>query len=810
MPVSGPLPYMIAPQKKSTSTDYLSALFALALATFVIGLLYFGREILIPLALATLLTFLLSPLVSHLERRVGRAGATTVVVTFIFLILAGVGWTVTRQFVDLASKLPDYQSNIVLKLRSVHVPNNPRLKRFADMLEDLKANFSAAPITAPSSARPAGDGTKTATPRPPQAAVPVTVVDSSANSPISRVQWITVPLLNLIVNFGVVIVLIIFMLLHRKDLRTRLIRLMGQGNISETTKALDEAGLRVARYLRMQLLINFTFGLAIGCGLSLIGVPNASLWGAFAAVLRFVPYVGMWVAATFPIVLSLAVTPEWKTPLLTLALFAVLELTSSNLIEPFLYRSSTGVSSMALIFAAIFWTWLWGPVGLLLATPITVCVVVMGRHVPRLAFLSVMFGDEEALTPAEECYHRLLAQDLNEATHLAENYTKQHSLTALYDDVLLPAVTASERDLRRGALDDKQRVGVLQGVRDLVQEIETLPKPPSKIEADQAVAAATVGLPTPACRVLCLPSRADRDELAGLMLTHLLKLQNFEAENVSIHSTGTELEQVVARAQADAICISVIPPSTVIHARYLCTQIRSRFPKIKIVVGVWGATENLGEAAQSLRERGADEVVVSMAEAMVQLSKLSTTIDSPMVPGAIPADESERLAALAASHMMGPGYEPSFDRITRNLARIFDVPIALLTFIDEQKQFFKSQVGLPSELATTREVPRQNAVCSHVVASNKILIIEDLARDHRFANNPMLKARGLRFYAGMPLHAPGGQPIGALCIFDTKPRHFDEHEKRLLEVMAEEASEEIARQVRGSAPIEVEAHEATA
>lgn len=791
---------MIAPQKRTAASDVLSGLFSLALAAFVMAVLYLGRELLIPVALAILLTFLLSPLVSRLERFLGKIFSVAAVVLLIFALVAGVCWSITRQVIDLGTRLPDYQLNIASKLDALHVPDNPQFDRLSAMISQLQASFTGQPVhldaprtrAAQRAARGGGGAAANA--------VPVTVVDPAANSPIEKVSWITKPLLDVVVNLGIVLLLAIFMLLHRQDLRARLIRLVGQGHISETTRALDEAGVRVARYLRMQLLINCGFGLALGCGLTLIGVPNASLWGAFAAVLRFVPYVGIWLAATFPIVLSLAVTPDWMLPVLTVTLFAVLELVSSNLIEPFLYRSSTGVSSLALIFAAIFWTWLWGPVGLLLATPMTVCVVVMGRHAPRLAFLSVMFGDDEPLTPAEDCYHRLLTGDLNDATGVIDTYSRQHSVTALYDHVLLPAVTAAERDLRRGALEEKQRAAVLQGVRDLIQEVELRPRTPSKLEADRAVAAQSVGLATPACRVLCIPSRGDRDEIAGLMLAHLLRTQGFAADGAAVRSLAVDLDEIVTRSSADAVCISVIPPSTVIHARYLCTRLRAKFPKLKIVVGVWGATENLDEAALGLRERGADEVVVSLAEAVVQLGKFSTALETPMQPGAIPADETQRLVALAASRMLEKPGDPVFDRITRNLARIFDVPIALLTFIDSDRQLFKSQVGLPEDLVQVGQVPRQTAICSHVVASNAPLVVEDLARDHRFANNPMLKSRGLRFYAGVPLHAPNGQPIGALCIIDTKPRQFDDAEKRLLSVMADEVGSEIARQMAAAGP----------
>jgi methylmalonyl-CoA mutase cobalamin-binding subunit len=498
--------------------------------------------------------------------------------------------------------------------------------------------------------------------------------------------------------------------------------------------------------------------------------------------------------------LSLAVSTSWLGPLLTLGLFGALELINANALEPWLYGSSTGVSSVALIIAAVFWTWLWGPIGLVLAIPLTVCVAVIGRHVPKLQFLSVLLSEEQALAPHEECYHRLLTFDLNEANDLAEAFVKANSLTSFYDSVLIPTITLAEIDAQRDQLDAEQRSAIHQQIHDLVEDLGSAPPSKSQLEADKAVSDQTpFPLLGPTGRVLCVPARAHRDELAVEMLVQLLRKQDFEAGNVSAGLTSIELAETAAKSDPDAICISVVAPSTLIHARYLTAKLRAQLPHVKIVVGLWGATENTAAAVERLRSSGADEVVLSLGEAVVQLAKFSVSIADKMVPGAIPDDEEKRLEELARLHLANGESEEIFDRITKKLARIFDVPIALITFIDRDHQWIKSQIGLPEELADARKILRELSICGHVIGSGDALVVEDLSRDRRFANNPLIKERGLRFYAGVPLRSHN-LSIGTLCIFDTKARRMTDREKRLLGVMAEDVMEEIQRRDTAISP----------
>jgi len=793
---------MPALKTKTTATDALVGLWTLALTAFIVAALYFGRDLLIPLALSALLTFLLAPLVTRLERWFGRIVAVLAVVAMIFAATGAAGWVLTRQVIDLGTKLPDYKENIVTKLRAFRVPKGGAFSAFSQTVEELKkelpggsAEQDALTVTQ-EKGKP--ETAITSPPAPLPEAVPVQVVKTSEDDPMEIMQAMIAPVLGPLGTAALVLLLVIFMLLEREDLRNRLIRLVGQGRISATTRAMDDAGGRVARYLLMQLVVNVTYGVPVAIGLYFIGVPNAILWGGFAAVLRFIPYVGPWIAAVIPILLSLAVSASWWTPVLTISLFVVLELLSNNVMEPWLYGASTGVSPIALIIAAVFWTWLWGPVGLVLATPLTVCLVVMGRHVPRLAFLSVVLSDEDALTPAEDCYHRLLTPGERDELELVESYLKANTLVALYDSMFIPVLTAAETDARSELLEQEQLVNVEQSMRDIIEDLGTRPAVPSKAAVEKADDAADEKAPPPPavapdCRVFCLPARADRDEIAGAMLVQLARQQGFGAQNAPAKLVAGELLALVEKADVDVICISVVAPSTVIHARYLCLKCRALMPKVKIVIGLWAATEEVSESTRRLRESGADEVVTTLADALVQMARLAPPMVEEMTPAPIPADEEERLAALAALNLLDTEAEPAFDRITAKLARVFEVPIALITLVDRDRQFFKSQIGLPAELAKARQTPRSISVCGHVVAKNQVMVIEDLARDRRFANNPLLKEHGIRFYAGVPLLAPNGQPIGSLCLMDLKPRQITEREKRLLYEYANEVMEEIAK-----------------
>ena len=414
---------------------------------------------------------------------------------------------------------------------------------------------------------------------------------------------------------GIVVILVVFFLVRREDLRDRFIRLVGKGQATVTTQMLEDAATRVSRYLSMLFLINASFGLAIGIGLYLIGVPNAVLWGILAAVLRFVPYIGTWIAAVAPIGLAMAISTGWLAPILTLGLFAVLELLCGNVVEPWLYGRGTGVSGVAVLVAAVFWTWLWGIVGLLLATPLTVCLLVIGKHVPQLSFLHILLGNEPVFEPKRRVYQRLLAGDQEEAGELVDDDLENKPLVEVYDTLLIPALALAETDWHRGELDEGRHNFILQSLKEMINEkAEDQPEVPAKEDIEE-------GSP-PRPFILCLPARDEADEIAGMMLAQLLATGECLVQSVAFTAAASTVIDLVARRKPDAVCISATPPAAVMHARHLCKIVRGRFPQVPVVVGLWDAPGDLSKAKTRIGSGAATHVVTTLAEAQEQVRLL--------------------------------------------------------------------------------------------------------------------------------------------------------------------------------------------
>lgn len=402
-------------------------------------------------------------------------------------------------------------------------------------------------------------------------------------------------------------IFVIFMLVQRDDLRDRVIRLMGTGHLDVTTRALAEGGRRVSRYLLMELAINVSYGIPIGVGLWLIGVPGAALWGLLATVLRFIPYIGAWLAAALPFALSLAVFHGWLHSLAVVGLFVLVELFVANVMEPWLYGSSTGMSPLGVLVAVVFWSVLWGPVGLVLAIPLTACLVVAGRYIPKLEFFSILLGREPALSPVIQFYQRLLAGDEDEAEELADEHLAQHGLVSLYDDVVIPALHLAERDRHDGKLEPAGE----QTVREISREIvEDLIERPLQAADETSNETKRVALLTDR-PVLCVPARDEADALAACMFAHVLTTQGIAAEAVSGDLLASEVTDRISQANTSLICISALPPGALRHTRYLCKRLDSRFPGLMIVVGLWNASGNLERMRARLAEAGADHVVTT-------------------------------------------------------------------------------------------------------------------------------------------------------------------------------------------------------
>jgi predicted PurR-regulated permease PerM len=779
-----------------TPAAALSGIWGLLLIAFVVAALYFGRSVLVPIALATLITFLLSRLVSRLERWTGRIAAVLVTVIAMFTIFAGASWVIGRQVIDLAEKIPDYQANIVTKIRSLKLPAAGPLARLSSSVHVLQKEL-VAPRPAPSPDRVRGDAS-TRTAPPVASPMPVKIIEGRSAIP-QLMQETLGAILSPLGTAALVLLLVIFMLLKREDLRGRLIRLVGQGRISTTTRAMEDAGRRVSRYLSTLLLVNTCYGICVALGLQFIGVPNAALWGVLAGVLRFIPYVGPWAGALLPVLLSFAISSSWFIPLLTIALFIVLEAIVSNFVEPWVYGANTGVSPIALIISAVFWTWLWGPIGLVLSTPLTVCLAVIGRHVPRLESLGILLSENQALAPHEEFYHRLLSFSTDSAEEFATKYLETESLTSFYDKVLIPAIAAVEIDAHRGSLIAEQRTSALQRVHEIIEDFsgdETSRNEEHEQKSDDSIGVA----PARGSRVLCLPASAYRDELAGEMLAELLRNQGFKAENLPARLKHDELIDRTIEVHPECICVSVLPPTSIAQARHLASAIRERLGGVTILVGVWSARFDAEKLRERLRSAHVNDVAVCLADAVQRICKTSATITDAMLPAPIPPNERERLVELNGLSLLDTPREADFDRVTERLTKLFKVPMALLTLIDKDRQWFKSQTGLPADLAEACSTSRDVSLCGHVVANDEVLIVRDLARDPRFANNPFVKERGLRFYAGAPLRGPNGFPIGSLCILDTKPRDMTSQEQDLLKMIAGDVMEQIKRRPVAETP----------
>ncbi|HTC40923.1 MAG TPA: AI-2E family transporter [Candidatus Acidoferrales bacterium] len=560
-------------------------LLAVVVAVVVIVTLYFARIVLIPFALALLFTFILTPLVKILERaRFGRIPSALLVVLLALGACGAVGWTVTKQFSQVVDQLPDYKANIRTKLTSLHWSSHHALDNASQTMTEISKDLATAPT-----AQRSGESTLThptlMRPTPEAKPIPVEIVKPPA-LPLESMQNV----LGLLASVLIVLVFTIFMLIRREDLRNRLISLAGDGNLQLVTQTLDDASARVSRYLLLQFVVNACYGIFIGTCLHFIGLPGALLWGVIVGTLRFLPYIGPPLGGIMPLLLSLAVFDGWTRPLIVLGLFVFTELIVSNLVEPLLYGIHTGISSLAILVAAIFWTAIWGPIGLVLSTPLTVCLLVVGRHVPRLRFLQILLGDEPPLTPDSRFYQRLLAMDHEEARQVLEGYLEGKTLEELYDSVLIPALSLAEQDRHENRLEDASQKFICQSTRELIDELWE----PGGEESAAAGGGREDGELTSnealhdrdSRKILCLPARDEADEIVAIMLAQVLETAGHQAQCVPL-GTAAEMLAQVKEERPDVVCISALPPFAIPHARSLYAKLRAQDSKLRVVVGLW-------------------------------------------------------------------------------------------------------------------------------------------------------------------------------------------------------------------------------
>ncbi|WP_245451981.1 AI-2E family transporter [Mesorhizobium waimense] len=586
-----------------------------------IAALYFGREVFLPIAIALLLTFALAPVVSALKRiGIPRTPAVIVSVLSAFAALALLSFIVASQVSELAQNIPVYQTNILTKVRSLKETGvgGGIVSRLSRVVERIGQEIERQEPQLPSAAE-----------APKREPLPVEIV--ARERPLEVLQNLVGPLISPLASAGLIIIVVIFMLLEREDLRDRFIRLVGYGDLHRTTQALQDAGTRVGQYLLMQLVVNIVYAVPIAIGLWILGIPNALLWGLLALALRFVPYIGPVIGALLPLFLALAVAPGWSLLLWTAGLFVVMEMLTGNVIEPWLYGSRTGLSPLAIIVAAIFWTWLWGPLGLVLSTPLTVCLVVLGRHVPQFEFLDVLFGNEPVLEPHARLYQRLLAGDPDEATDHAEEMLEEKYLVDFYDKVAIPALLLGEQDRVRGVMDEQQRQQVAASALTLVANLDDSAQEEAAEEDELTAAdeAATNGgkdaageaeaeLPDgTGMSVLCAGGRGELDDAAAAMLAQVLEVQGATVSKASFADMEPAGIRRLELDAVDSVVVGFLNRDSVKHARFLVRRLKRARPALRVGIVFWSeAGNNDRQSAEALAgDLNADFVAYGMVDA---------------------------------------------------------------------------------------------------------------------------------------------------------------------------------------------------
>ncbi len=572
--------------RKRSSISYLRILWGIGL---VVAILYLGKPLLVPLSLAVLFTFILTPVVETVQRSGLPRVPSVLAVLFLSLVLAAlIGWGVGAQLNNLAKDLPTHTEEVREKIAHLRQAGSEKFSRLFRMYQEVGAS----------------DSTGTS---PASAFMPPIVVQNSSPVAIENFSTLAGVILEPIATALLVMILVGFMLIRREDLRNRVIGLLGHGQLTGTTRVTVEAAERLSRFLLAQLLVNASFGLVFGAALFVIGVPYSLLWGLLMALLRFVPYVGPWTAAVGPILLSVAIFPDWLHPLIVLAIFVALELITANVIEPVVMGHSTGVSPVALLLAAAFWIWVWGPVGLFLSTPLTACMVVLGQHVPRFRFLATLLDDQPALEPHVSYYQRLLAGDRNEAAQLIAEFGKNSSPVEVFDGVLLPTLLRTRRDRKHAGLtaDDENFIF------DATQHV-----------LDQLAGGADDSPLSESPLIFACPAHHRGEELSLAMLAQALRPQGYRVEIASTHVLPVEIESRLAAQRPAIVFIAVLPPGGLIQARYLCKRLRKRFPELIMIVGYWGRVRNFDRLLVRLRTSGANYVTTSIAQSRGQITAL--------------------------------------------------------------------------------------------------------------------------------------------------------------------------------------------
>ena len=657
---------------RARSRQELASLFgglaSALLAVIIIATLYVGQDLFIPLAMAILLSFALAPLVSWLERRRLPRGLAVVSVVFLaFASLVALGGMLTKQVADLAGELPRYERSLREKIQTLRgaAEGGGSLERAAEMLEGLDAELNGegsapeTPTPPPGEAMPTPGAGGPATVEVEEAAPeePPLLVEVREPEPgvIERLFGLISPLVEPLVMGFILLIFVIFILLQREDLRNRLIRLAGSHDIPRTTAALDDAATRISHLFLLQFAINGAFGTFVGIGLWLIGMPNALLWAVLGTVLRFLPFVGFILAGIIPVGLALVIDPGWELVIWTLGLYIVAESVMSHVVEPIAYGRGTGLSPVAVVISAAFWALLWGPIGLVLATPLTVCLVVIGRHVERLQFLDILFGDQPVLSPPQLFYQRMLAGDPMEAASEAESFLKDRPLARYYDEVAIAGLKLAQGDLVLGSLDESRLTTVRDTVRELTGDLlwqEPLgPEDPAAatsglpllpLEARSKDAGASEGAEV----ALCLGGRSLLDEAAAHMLAQVLERQGLSARVQGPDQLSFLRVEELEAQRPRIVCLCYLDVDRPSHLRYTVRRLRRRLPGVKLLLGCWPSSGATLDTVAMKAQSGADGVAESLQELARQCLLAAGAVEVE-APKPEPAVDGEPAAALA-------------------------------------------------------------------------------------------------------------------------------------------------------------------
>jgi predicted PurR-regulated permease PerM len=605
----------VAAQRKHSPMDHPAILTLLIFA--VIAFMYEASQVLKPLALAILLSFALVPISRLLERiKIPRVPAVVLTVLLVMGGLGFIGYEVGLQLNSLANNLPRYEDNINRKIQGMKPDQANAITKVRDVV---------------------GDVGKSLTPDKSKEIQEVRVVSEPDFG--AQMEKLAGPYIEGLGSAFIILILLLYLMINRENMSDRLIRAFGHGKISLTTRTIEEVGQRISKYLVMFATVNSTFGLVVGLGLWAIGVEYALLWGFLAGALRFIPYAGAATAFALPLLFSIATEEAWTKPLMVIGLYAVLELAANMVLEPVIYGKTTGVSALALLVSAMFWTWLWGGIGLLLSTPLTVCLAVLGKYVPSLGFFATFLREEVDLEPGVRFYQRLLAMDQDGASSVIDSVLKKHPRAEVFDKVLVPTLSMAERDFARGDIDEREQAFILRVVNDVLEDLEGEPEVDlaslsgATEEATAGAERARVGtlepLPIAPRKILALPANDSSDVLVLMLLAHLLEPSKIPLTIVDQVESPLKVLDRIKAEEPDVVLISHLPPDGLTAARYLVRRIRASHPRLPILVGRWDEARDAEAAAQRLTSAGATAMLGSLAEARDSLVNLCRKQDEP-------------------------------------------------------------------------------------------------------------------------------------------------------------------------------------